>query len=222
MRDAPSPIRVFLVDDHQVVLHGLTQFFDTQEDLAVVGQATTGKQAISLVQEMAPDVAVLDLRLPDMDGISLCRELRAHRPELVCLMLSSSGEETAVADALLGGAAGYVLKDAPLTEVTAAIREVAAGRTMLDPVLTNRVLARLRGEVTEPTIEALSPQERRVLALIAVGMTNREIAQEMYLAEQTVKNYVSSLLSKLGVKRRTQAATMFRERSHGETRRPVA
>jgi DNA-binding NarL/FixJ family response regulator len=211
MREPPSPIRVLLVDDHQVVLHGLAQFFETQEELEVVGQATTGEQAIGLLETTSPHVALLDLRLPDTDGISLCRELRTRRPELICLMLSSFGEESAVADALLGGAAGYMLKDAPLHEVVAVIREVAAGHTIFDSALTSRVLARLRVQGTEPTIQGLSPQERRVLVLIAEGMTNREIAQEMYLAEQTVKNYVSSLLSKLGLKRRAQAAQLFRD-----------
>jgi two-component system, NarL family, response regulator DevR len=208
---AAATIRLLLVDDHQVVLHGLVQFFQTQPDLEVVGEATTGRQALDLLEEAHPDVAVLDLRLPDMDGISLCRELRALRPELACLMLSSFRDETVVVDAVLGGAAGYVLKDAPLVEVADAIRDVGAGRSILDPELATRVLARLRGEVTEPALQSLTTQERRVLNLIADGLSNKEIAKDLFLAEQTVKNYVSSLLSKLGLKRRTQAATLFRD-----------
>jgi two-component system, NarL family, response regulator DevR len=213
---AASVINLLLVDDHQVVLHGLAQFFQTQPDLEVVGEATTGRQALDLLDEINPHVAVLDLRLPDMDGISLCRELRALRPELACLMLSSFRDETVVVDAVLGGAAGYVLKDAPLVEVADAIRDVGAGRSILDPDLATRVLARLRGEVTEPALQSLTTQERRVLNLIADGLSNKEIAKDLFLAEQTVKNYVSSLLSKLGLKRRTQAATLFRDlRSEG-------
>lgn len=200
-----DPIRLLLVDDHEVVLRGLSDFFGSQPDLVVVAEARDGTEALQSLESSEMDVAVLDLRLPDMDGISLCRELRARRPDLACLMLSSFADETAVVDALLGGAAGYILKDAPLRDVSEAIRRVATGQSIVEPGVTERVLARLRAGST-PGLETLTPQERRVFDLITEGLTNREIAERLFLAEQTVKNYVSSLLSKLGLKRRTQAA----------------
>lgn len=201
-----DPIRLLLVDDHEAVLRGLSDYFGSQTDLEVVAEARNGAEALGGLASSAPDVAVLDLRLPDMDGISLCRELRAQRPDLACLMLSSFSDESAVVDALLGGAAGYILKDAPLREVSEAIRRVAVGQSIIEPGVTERVLARLRGGST-PALETLTPQEKRVLHLVTEGLTNREIAERLFLAEQTVKNYVSSLLAKLGLKRRTQAAT---------------
>ena len=200
-----KPIRLLLVDDHEVVLRGLSDYFGSQADLVVVGEARDAAEALEMLDSAVPDVAILDLRLPDMDGISLCRELRARRPDLVCLMLSSFADETAVVDALLGGAAGYILKDAPLRDVSEGIRRAATGQSIVEPGVTERVLARLRAGST-PGLEALTPQERRVLRLITEGLTNREIADRLFLAEQTVKNYVSSVLSKLGLKRRTQAA----------------
>ena len=201
-----DPIRLLLVDDHEVVLRGLSDYFGSQPDMVVVGEARDASEALGSLASTVPDVAVLDLRLPDMDGISLCSELRARRPDLVCLMLSSFADETAVVDALLGGAAGYILKDAPLRDVSEAIRHVAAGESIVEPGVAERILARLRSG-SAPAVESLTPQERRVLKLISQGLTNREIAERLFLAEQTVKNYVSSLLAKLGLKRRTQAAT---------------
>lgn len=205
-----DPLRLLLVDDHEVVLRGLSDYFGSQPDLVVVGEARDAAETLEMLEVAVPDVAVLDLRLPDMDGISLCRELRARRPDLICLMLSSFADETAVVDALLGGAAGYILKDAPLREVSDAIRRVAAGQSIVEPGVTERVLARLRsGSVS--ALDTLTPQERRVFNLITEGLTNREIAERLFLAEQTVKNYVSSLLSKLGLQRRTQAAAYARK-----------
>ena len=216
-----NPIRLLLVDDHEVVLRGLSDYFGSQADLVVVAEAGDGAGALESLASAVPDVAVLDLRLPDMDGISLCRELRARRPDLVCLMLSSFADETAVVDAVLGGAAGFILKEAPLRDVSEAIRRVAAGQSIIEPGVAERVLARLRAG-SEPALGRLTPQERRVLHLVTEGLTNREIAERLFLAEQTVKNYVSSLLSKLGLRRRAQAATyaqnidrrMSPERSH--------
>lgn len=205
MSQQVDTIRLLLVDDHEVVLRGLSEYFGSEPDLVVAGAAGDAAEALRLLDEVHPQVAVIDLRLPDMDGITLCRELRARRPDLVCLMLSSFADETAVVDAILGGAAGYILKDAPLREVSEAIRQVAHGNFIIEPGITERVLARLRGDST-PGVERLTVQEQRVLDLITEGLTNREIAERMFLAEQTVKNYVSSLLAKLGLKRRTQAA----------------
>lgn len=203
-------IRLLLVDDHEVVLRGLSDYFGSQSDLLVVAEARDGAEALQALASSLPDVAVLDLRLPDMDGISLCRELRTRRPDLVCLMLSSFADETAVVDAVLGGAAGFILKDAALRDVSEAIRRVAGGGSIIEPGVTERVLARLR-RGSASGLDRLTPQERRVLHLITEGLTNREIAERLVLAEQTVKNYVSSLLSKLGLKRRTQAATYARD-----------
>ena len=198
-------IRLLLIDDHEVVLRGLCEYFESESDLVVAGAAGNAAEALSLLGEVNPDVAIIDLRLPDMDGITLCRELRARHPDLACLILSSFADESAVVDAILAGAAGYILKDAPLREVSEAIRQVARGDFIIEPGITERVLARLRGDST-PAVDRLTAQEQRVLSLITEGLTNREIAERMFLAEQTVKNYVSSLLAKLGLKRRTQAA----------------
>lgn len=205
----PVETQVLLVDDHEIVRHGLAAYVASTSDLRVWRSAASAAEALELLRadpETLPDVAVLDVRLPDMDGISLCREIRAEFPSVGCLMLSSFTNQDSVFGALLAGAAGYVPKDAPLEDVMTAIREVAAGRSLLDPALTAQVLDRIRQQDRKMGTEALTDSERRVLDLISTGMTNREISAELHLAEQTVKNYVSSLLSKLGMKRRTQAA----------------
>ncbi|MEA2452761.1 MAG: hypothetical protein QOG04_1471 [Actinomycetota bacterium] len=198
-------LKVFLVDDHEIVLHGLSEYIDSAEGISVVGMVTSGEEALRVIGSAHPDVAVLDVRLPDMDGITLCREIRAAYPGTHCLMLSSYASEDARLEAIIAGASGYVLKEARLSEVVDSIRSVGAGKALLDPLLTQKVLDRIR-EVPNGGKGSLTAQEQRVLDLMALGETNREISKKLYLAEQTVKNYVSGILAKLGMQRRTQAA----------------
>lgn len=200
-------IRVFLLDDHEVVRRGLSDMLGLEQDMAVVGQAGSAGEALVRVAECSPDVAVLDVRLPDGSGVEVCRDIRSAYPEVKCLMLTSYADDEALIDAIVAGASGYVLKDIRGNDLVAAIRAIAAGRSLLDPVATARVLERLRStRGTDPKLESLTDQERRILDLIGEGMTNRQIGAELYLAEKTVKNYVSSVLAKLGMQRRTQAA----------------
>ena len=200
-------IRVFLVDDHEVVRRGVRHILDAEPDTDVVGEAGTVASALARVAVLRPDVAVLDVRLPDGDGVSLCREIRSTLPGTACLMLTSYGDDQALLGAIMAGAAGYVQKQAPAPELVDAIRVVATGRSILDAHATERVMARLRDRMTvvDP-LSALSDQEKRVLELVAEGLTNRQIADRMSLAEKTAKNYVSSVLTKLGMQRRSQAA----------------
>ncbi len=200
-------IRVFLLDDHEIVRQGLRALLESHADFEVVGEAATAAEALARIPPIAPDVAVLDVRLPDGSGVQVCREVRAGSPEIQCLMLTSFADDEALFEAIIAGAAGYVLKQIKGTDIVDAIRRVAAGQSLLDPDATSRVLERIRNPPAEDAgFAALTPQERRILALIADGLTNRQIAQEMFLAEKTVKNYVSNLLSKLGMSRRTEAA----------------
>jgi two-component system, NarL family, response regulator DevR len=200
-------IRVFLVDDHEVVRRGVRNILDAEADIEVVGEAGTMVSALARVAALRPNVAVLDVRLPDGDGVSVCREIRSTLPETACLMLTSYGDDQALLGAIMAGAAGYVQKQAPAPELVSAIRAVAAGRSTLDAHAAERVMARLRERITAvDPLSALSDQEKRVLELIAEGLTNRQIADRMYLAEKTAKNYVSSVLTKLGMQRRSQAA----------------
>ena len=211
-------IRVFLLDDHEVVRQGLTALLESQPDMVVVGEAATAAQALARVPALRPDVAVLDVRLPDGDGVHVCRELRAKLPDLACLMLTSYGDDEALFESVMAGAAGYVLKEVRGGDLINAIRVVAGGGSLLDQTATARLFTRLRAQSsTDDPLRGLTEQERRVLDLIGHGMTNRQIGAELYLAEKTVKNYVSSLLAKLGMQRRTQAAvfaTELRERGH--------
>ena len=211
-------IRVFLLDDHEVVRQGLTSMLESQPDMVVVGEAATAEQALARVPAVRPDVAVLDVRLPDGDGVSVCRELRQTLPDLACLMLTSYGDDEGLFESVMAGAAGYVLKEVRGGELLNAIRIVAAGGSLLDPAATTRLFTRLRTQTeTVDPLRELSEQERKVLDLIGHGLTNRQIGAELFLAEKTVKNYVSSLLAKLGMQRRTQAAvlaTELRERDH--------
>ncbi len=200
------PVRVFLLDDHEIVRRGLRELFETQEDLEVVGEASNAEEAMLRVPPTRPDVAVLDVRLPGTSGIEVCRDLRAVMPELRCLMLTSFADDDALFSAILAGASGYLLKQVRGTELVTAVRRVAAGQSLIDPALTARVMERLRGKQEDERISKLSPQERRILDLIAEGKTNRQIGAEMFLAEKTVKNYVSNLLAKMGFSRRTEAA----------------
>lgn len=203
-----APVRVFLVDDHEVVRRGVADLLGMEDDLEVVGTAGTAAEALSRVPAVRPHVVVLDVRLPDGDGVTVCRELRS-RTDAAVLILTSFDDEQSLFDAILAGASGYVLKQVRGTDLVAGIRTVAAGGSMLDPRATGRVLARLRepADVVDP-LGDLTGQERRVLVLIGEGMTNRQIGAELFVAEKTVKNYVSSLLAKLGLERRVQAAVL--------------
>ena len=199
--------RVFLLDDHEIVRRGLKELLEGEEDLVVVGEAGTAAEALERIPATTPDVAVLDVRLPDGDGVEVCREIRSAHPEINCLMLTSYADDEALFSAILAGAAGYVLKQVRGTDLIDAIRRVAQGQSLLDPGVTARVLERLRSpQAPDEHLAALSEQERRILDLIAEGLTNRQIGERMYLAEKTVKNYVSNVLMKLGMSRRSEAA----------------
>lgn len=200
-------IRVFLLDDHEVVRRGLADLIGLESDMEVVGEASSKADALHRIPAARPDVAVLDVRLPDGSGVEVCREVRSDFPDLHCLMLTSYADDEALFDAILAGASGYVLKDIRGNDLIAAIRQVASGKSLLDPAATQRVLDRIRrGQQQDDQLRGLSDQERRILELIGEGMTNRQIGEAMHLAEKTVKNYVSSMLAKLGMERRTQAA----------------
>jgi two-component system, NarL family, response regulator DevR len=200
-------VRVFLLDDHEIVRRGVKELLETEGDLEVVGEAGTAAEALARIPPTRPDVAVLDVRLPDGDGVQVCREIRSAHPEIQCLMLTSFADDEALFQAIMAGASGYVLKQIKGADVVEAVRSVAAGRSLLDPSVTARVLERLRkGSEEDELLARLSPQERNILRLIADGLTNRQIAEQVHLAEKTVKNYVSNLLAKLGMERRTQAA----------------
>jgi two-component system, NarL family, response regulator DevR len=207
-----SPIKVFLLDDHEVVRRGVHDLLDDEPDITVVGEAATVEQALVRVPALRPDVAVLDVRLPDGDGVTVCRELRSTMPDLACLMLTSFDDEEALLDSIMAGAAGYVLKQIQGSDLVSAVRTVAAGQSLLDPSATTRLMARLRAsEQPEPesdVLPGLTDREREILALVGEGLTNRQIGQRLYLAEKTVKNHISRLLAKLGVERRIQAAVI--------------
>jgi DNA-binding NarL/FixJ family response regulator len=211
-------IKVFLLDDHEVVRLGLGQLLDGEPDIEVVGDAATAAQAIARIPALRPDVAILDVRLPDGDGITVCREVRSAMDDPpACLMLTSFSDDDALFTAIMAGAAGYLLKQVSGTDLVGAVRRLAAGESLLDPAMTASVLERLRHPVEEeedPRYRSLTEQERRILEEIAVGKTNRQIAQSMFLAEKTVKNYVSGLLRKLGLERRTEAAVYAVEREN--------
>ena len=200
-------IRVFLLDDHEVVRRGLRDLLEAAGDIEVVGESGSAAEAERRIPALRPDVAVLDARLPDGSGIDVCREVRSRDATIACLILTSFDDDEALFNAIMAGAAGYVLKQIRGTDLLDAVRRVAAGQSVLDPAVTEWVMSRLReGAPRDPRLAGLTEQERRILDHIAQGMTNRQIAEDMYLAEKTVKNYVSSLLAKLGMQRRTQAA----------------
>jgi DNA-binding NarL/FixJ family response regulator len=209
-------ISVFLLDDHEIVRRGIAQLLETEDDIEVVGEASTASEALARIPALRPDVAILDVRLPDGEGVTVCREVRsAVTPPPACLMLTSYSDDEALFGAILAGASGYLLKQVAGVDLVGAVRTLAAGGSLLDSKATTSVLARLRegDEPADPRFASLSPQERRILALIANGLTNRQIGAEMFLAEKTVKNYVSSLLHKLGFARRTEAAVYATELS---------
>ena len=213
-------LRIFLVDDHEVVRRGVRDLLEAEDDFEVVGEAGTVEEALHRVPATSPDVAVLDVRLPDGNGIELCRELRSNHPRLACLMLTSFDDDEALFEAIVAGAAGYVLKQVKGNDIVEAVRQVGAGKSLLDPALTARVLDRLRnGPVEDPMLAKLSGQEHRILELLAEGKTNRQIAADMFLAEKTVKNYVSSLLAKMGMSRRTEAAVYAARQAERHDRR---
>ena len=206
MESHEGQIRVFLVDDHEVVRQGVRSLLEADGDMVVVGEAGTAESALAAIPEARPGVAVLDVRLPDGSGVEVCREVRSRHPEVACLMLTSFSDDEALFDAVMAGASGYVLKEVGGSDLVGDVRKVAAGHSLLDPVLTDRALTRIRARQQEERSDHLTPQEERILSYIAEGMTNRQIAESMYLSEKTVKNYVSNLLAKLGVSRRTEAA----------------
>ncbi|MFD4719107.1 response regulator [Streptomyces sp. NPDC058423] len=202
-------ITVFLVDDHEVVRRGVYELLSVVDDIEVVGEAGTAADALVRIPAVRPDVAVLDVRLPDGSGVEVCREVRSQNEDIKCLMLTSYADDEALFDAIMAGASGYVLKAIRGAELLTAVRDVAAGKSLLDPVATARVLERLRdgnAPKTDDKLASLTDQERRILDLIGEGLTNRAIGERLHLAEKTIKNYVSSLLSKLGMERRSQAA----------------
>jgi len=214
-------IRVFLLDDHEVVRRGVRELLEAGggDDLVVVGEAGTADEALRRIPAVHPDVAVLDVRLPDGNGVEVCREIRSRHPEVACLMLTSFADDEALFDSIMAGASGYVLKQVRGADLVASVRQVAAGQSLLDPRVTARVLERLReGPEHEDGSVHLTDQERKILDLLAEGLTNRQIGERMYLAEKTVKNYVSNLLTKLGMHRRTEAAVYgarLADRRHG-------
>lgn len=209
---ATEPIRVFLLDDHEVVRRGVHDLLDAEPDLTVVGEAGTAEQALVRIPALRPRVAILDVRLQDGDGVSVCRELRSRMPELACLMLTSFDDEDALLDAVMAGASGYVLKQITGTDLVTAVRTVASGQSMLDPGATTRLMARMRGDVPEeervPGLPGFTDREKEILLMVSEGLTNREIGKRLFLAEKTVKNIISRLFIKLGVERRVQAAVI--------------
>jgi two-component system, NarL family, response regulator DevR len=211
-------LKVFLVDDHEMVRRGVADLLGEEPDLTVVGQASSVAEALSRVPALMPDLVVLDVRLPDGNGVELCRELRSRLPALQCLMLTSYTDEDAMLEAILAGAGGYVIKDIKGLALLSAVRTVGSGRSLLDNRAAAALMSRLRTNAERPgPLAELTDQERVLLDLIGEGLTNRQIAERMFLAEKTVKNYVSRVLGKLGMQRRTQAAvlaTELREQGH--------
>lgn len=199
-------VRVFLLDDHEIVRRGLRELLEAEEDLDVVGEAGTAEQALTRIGAVSPNVAVLDVRLPDGDGVQVCREIRSKHPEIACLMLTSYADDEALFSAIVAGASGYVLKQVRGTDLVDGVRRVGRGESLLDPATTARVLQRLRQPAEPDGLAVLTDQERHILDLIVEGLTNRQIGERLFLAEKTVKNYTSNLLSKLGMSRRTEAA----------------
>jgi DNA-binding NarL/FixJ family response regulator len=197
-----KPIAVFLLDDHEIVRRGVRDMLEAEGDIKVTGEAGTAASALARIPALRPDVAV-----PDGDGVTVCREIRSRMPEVACLMLTSFADDDALMDAVMAGAAGYVLKQIRGTDLVGAVRTVATGQSILDPKAASQLMARLRGQAakTDP-LAGLTPQEKRILELIGEGLTNRQIGERLFLAEKTVKNYISGLFAKLGMERRTQAA----------------
>jgi two-component system response regulator DevR len=200
-------VRVFILDDHELVRMGMRHLIEEHDDLVLVGEASTGAEALERLPAARPNVAVLDVRLPDVAGVEICREIRSRHPEVQCLMLTAVEDDATVFSAIMAGAAGYALKQSAGTTLVDAIRSVAKGQSQLDPSVTSAIFERIRSEFPlDDRLARLTEQERRVLKLVAEGRTNRDIAETLCLAETTAKNYVSSMLIKLGMQRRSQAA----------------
>ena len=221
-RRVPDAIRVFLLDDHELVRRGVREILEAEDDLEVVGEAGTAEEAVGRIPATTPHVAVLDVQLPDGSGIEVCRDVRSKHPEIACIMLTSFADDEAVYAAIMAGAAGFVLKQVRGNDLIDGIRRVARGESLLDPQVTTRVLERLRTRGDDDELSALTEQERNILMLIADGKTNRQIGEELFLAEKTVKNYVSNLLAKLGMHRRTEAAAYAARLSERRNRTPGA
>jgi DNA-binding NarL/FixJ family response regulator len=205
----PEPIRVYLLDDHEIVRRGIRELLERDGDVVVVGESGSALEAARLIPALRPDVAILDGRLPDGSGIDVCREVRSIDPSIKGLVLTSFDDDEALFAAIMAGASGYLLKQVRGTDLVEGVRRVAAGQSMLDPAMTARVLDRVRhGAQEEEDLHGLTPQEKRILELVGEGLTNREVAGRMFLSEKTVKNYVSSMLAKLGLTSRTQAAVL--------------
>ena len=208
-------IRVYLLDDHEIVRRGIKELLESEGDIVVIGESGFAKDAARHIPALRPDVAILDGRLPDGTGVEVCREIRSRDPGIAALILTSYDDDEALFSAIMAGAAGYILKQVRGNDLVETVRRVAAGQSMLDPAVTAQVLERLRrGPETDPALASLTQQEHRILTLIGEGMTNRQIAEDMYLAEKTVKNYTSSLYAKLGLESRTQAAIYATKHTH--------
>ncbi len=207
-------IKILLVDDHEVVRMGLRTLLERRENIAVVGEAGTVEEAVAAAERTEPDVIVMDIRLPDGSGVDACREIRGQRPETKVIMLTSYADDEAIYGSIMAGAAGYLLKQTRGQDLASAIGRVTAGESLLDPGITEKVLKRMRdlAEGESDELAALTPQERKIIGLIAEGKTNKEIAEEVFLSDKTVKNYVSSILSKLNLRRRSEAAAFIAER----------
>ena len=214
-------VRVFLLDDHEIVRRGVRELLEANDDIEVVGEAGTAEEGMARIPAVKPDVAVVDMRLPDGNGVEVCREVRSRDESIQCLILTSFADDEALFDSIMAGAAGYLLKQIKGTDLVDAIRRVATGQSLLDPNVTARVLERLRkGPEEDERLARLTEQERKILDLIAEGLTNRQIGERMFLAEKTVKNYVSNLLSKLGMDHRTQAAVYAARLAERRTHKP--
>jgi len=207
-------IKILLVDDHEVVRMGLRTLLERRDNIAVVGEAGTVEEAIAAAERTEPDVIVMDIRLPDGNGVDACREIRGHRPETKVIMLTSYADDEAIYGSIMAGASGYLLKQTRGQDLASAIERVAAGESLLDPGITEKVLKRMRelAEGESDELAVLTPQERKIIGLIAEGKTNKEIAEDVFLSDKTVKNYVSSILSKLNLRRRSEAAAFIAER----------
>ena len=216
--NAPVKIRVFVLDDHEIVRRGVRELVEAEPDLEVVGEADSVAEALRRIPAIHPDVAVLDVQLGDGTGVEVCREIRCAHPDIYCLMLTSFADDEAMLNSIVAGAAGYVLKQIRGNQLVDGIRRAAAGQSLLDAASTARVIERLRrGPEHDQRLSSLTPQEHKILVLLAEGLTNRAIGERMFLAEKTVKNYVSNLLMKLGMKRRTEAA-VYAARQEGLSR----
>jgi DNA-binding NarL/FixJ family response regulator len=203
---ARKPIGVFVLEDHEIVRRGIRGLLDAEPDIRVIGEASTASSALARIPALRPDVAVLDVQLPDGDGVSVCRQVRSRMPQVACLMLTAFSDEEALFDAIMAGAAGYVLKQIRGCDVVGAVRVVASGQSMLDPHSASQLIARLRDQADKrDPLAGLSSRERKVLELVGDGLSNRQIAERLFLSEKTVKNYAAALYAKLGLERRTQA-----------------